>query len=361
MENLALYDYELPEELIAKEPLAQRDRSRLLVVDRATGQIAHHTFRDLPDLLRSGDCLVLNDSRVIPARLIGHRTATGGKWEGLYLGSPEAGTWRLIGQTRGTLKAGEQISICPAHDPDSKRELRLTLRAREADGIWLADVDAGNVDADTFDAANNVLDLLQQFGTVPLPPYIRRQLATSDDWQRYQTTYARNPGSVAAPTAGLHFTPEVLETCKQAGIPNTSVTLHVGIGTFRPIAVEKLGEHQMHSEWCELSTQTVDQLEQTRAQGGRIVAVGTTSVRTLESAAQAKSLKVWSGETNLFIRPPYNFHAVDVLLTNFHPPRSTLFVLACTFAGTDLLKDAYATAIANNYRFYSYGDAMLIL
>ncbi len=351
MEHLALYDYELPEELIAKEPLVQRDRSRLLVVDRATGRITHHTFRDLPELLRSGDCLVLNDSKVIPARLLGHRTATGGKWEGLYLGSAESGVWRLIGQTRGTLKIGEQISICPAHEPDAKRELRLTLRARETDGIWLASVDSNE----------NALELLQQFGTVPLPPYIRRQLATSDDWQRYQTTYARNPGSVAAPTAGLHFTPEVLAACEQAGITKTSVTLHVGIGTFRPIAAEKLAEHQMHSEWCELSSQTAEQLAQTRANGGRIVAVGTTSVRTLESAVQAKSRTDWSGETDLFIRPPYQFQAVDVLLTNFHLPRSTLFVLACTFAGIELLKDVYTTAIVNKYRFFSYGDAMLIL
>ncbi len=351
MDQLSNYDYELPEKLIAAEPLARRDESRLLTLNRRTGEIGHQTIRDLPQLLDPGDCLVLNDTQVIPARLLGRRIATGGRWEGLYLATTETGAWKLIVQTRGKLQVGERLAIVPAQDAPCGEELLLTLLDREPGGIWVADV-AIRADA---------LELLQRFGTLPLPPYLHRKLATETDWQRYQTTYARRPGAVAAPTAGLHFTPELLDTCQERGISQAYVTLHVGIGTFRPISVENLSEHHMHAEWCEVPAATSELLKQTREAGGRIIAVGTTTVRTLESAARFGSNRPWRGETDLFIRPPYKFQAVNGLLTNFHLPKSTLLVLISAFAGTELIKKAYAAAIQEKYRFYSYGDAMLIL
>jgi S-adenosylmethionine:tRNA ribosyltransferase-isomerase len=351
MQHLSFYDYDLPEDLIAKEPLAERDASRLLVVDRAMQTLSHRMIRDLPSILRSGDCLVLNDTKVVPARLLGIRTETGGRWEGLYLGSAAGNRWRLIGQTRGKLQAGESLTLQRAHDPESEEQLHLTLVERDDDGIWLAEPDS----------QDNTLDVLNRFGTVPLPPYIQRDLATSSDWARYQTTYADRPGSVAAPTAGLHFTNELLDDCCGRAIERAEVTLHVGIGTFRPITTLNLDDHQMHSEWCELSDAAAQRLNQVRTAGGRIVAVGTTSVRTLESACVSGRLDSHLGETNLFIRPGYTFGAVDCLLTNFHLPKSTLFVLVCAFAGSDLAKQAYAAAIEQKYRFFSYGDAMLIL
>ena len=351
MNELDLYDYDLPEELIAKQPLPERDASRLLVLDRQTGAIAHRTIRDLPLLLRPKDCLVLNDTRVLPARLVGRRTQTGGKWEGLYLGRTGSGLWRLIGQTRGKLRAGEQLTLVPAHRPESHDELVLTLVETQAGGVWTA----------TLEEDGDPLELLHRFGTVPLPPYIRRPLATDLDWERYQTTYARHPGSVAAPTAGLHFTAGLLEDCRHRGIEKVEVTLHVGIGTFRPIAVENLRDHRMHSEWCELTAETADHHNTVRHGGGRIVAVGTTTVRTLESAAKGDKVAPWFGETDLFIRPEYDFRAVDCLLTNFHLPRSSLFVLVCALAGVDPVKTAYDAAIRERYRFFSYGDAMLIV
>ena len=351
MDQLSNYDYELPEKLIAGEPLAQRDESRLLTLNRRTGKIGHQTVQDLPRLLDPGDCLVLNDTQVIPARLLGRRIATGGQWEGLYLATTETGAWKLIVQTRGKLQVGERMAIVPTQDAPCGEELLLTLLDRKPGGIWVADV-AIRADA---------LELLQRFGTLPLPPYLRRKLATETDWQRYQTTYARRPGAVAAPTAGLHFTPELLAACQERGISQTYVTLHVGIGTFRPISVQNLSEHHMHAEWCEVPAATSELLKQTREAGGRIIAIGTTTVRTLESAARFGSNRPWSGETDLFIRPPYEFQAVDGLLTNFHLPKSTLLVLISAFAGTELIKKAYAAAIQEKYRFYSYGDAMLIL
>jgi len=352
MHELSDYDYDLPAKLIADVPLAGRDESRLLVVDRQTGELTHRSIRDLPSLLQPGDCLVLNDTRVIPARLYGRRAATGGRWEGLFLGTTTGGDWRLIGQTRGRLRPGEQIVITPVHRPDSGDEFRLTLVEIEPDdGVWVAKPES------TADPVG----LLGEYGTVPLPPYIHRQLATEDDWSRYQTVYARHPGAVAAPTAGLHLTPELLDTLQQQDIRQAFVTLHVGIGTFRPINTPQLSDHRMHSEWCALPAETATVLNETRTGGGRIVAGGTTSVRALESAAGDDGLKPWRGETDLFIRPPYPFRAVDCLLTNFHLPRSSLLVLVSAFAGVDLMRRAYAEAIQQQYRFYSYGDAMLIL
>ncbi len=357
MDELASYDYDLPPELIATEPLPQRDSSRMLVVDRQTGTLRHRQVRDLPEILRPGDRLVLNDTQVVPARLFGSRTVTGGKWEGLFLEALPSGQWRLIGQSGGRLQPGDAITVVPAHGPahglkhDERPALTLALIERDADGVWTAS-------PSTDEPA---IDVLRRFGTVPLPPYIRRKRGTESDWQRYQTTYARRPGAIAAPTAGLHFTPELLAACSDRGIDQSFVTLHVGIGTFRPISVERLSEHVMHREWCEISEETCRLLAETRRRGGRIVAIGTTSVRTLETASRNGAVQPWSGETNLFIRPPHQFRAVDCLLTNFHLPRSTLLVLVSSLAGLELIRKAYEAAVRERYRFYSYGDSMLIL
>lgn len=351
IDELSTYSYELPEELIAKEPAEERDGARLLVLDRAAQSIEHHAIRDLPDLLRAGDRLVLNDTRVVPARLIGFRSATGGKWEGLFLSRADDDSWRMISQTRGRIVPGETITLTSIHDPECTPPLDVRLESRNSDGVWTARPDS---DDDAF-------ALLQQYGTVPLPPYMQQKVARDSDWERYQTTYAETPGSVAAPTAGLHFTPELLSNCCQRGIDHSRVTLHVGIGTFRPISVDKLDEHDMHSEWCTLSDSTASELRQTRQDGGRIVSVGTTSVRTLETASRSGSIEAWAGETDLFIRPPYEFQAIDCLLTNFHLPKSTLLVLVCALAGTEFVKEAYRIAVEERYRFFSYGDAMLVL
>lgn len=347
-DRLQTYDYALPPELIAQQPLLERDASRLLVVRQADGRLSHHSIRDLPELLQLGDCLVLNNSRVLPARLYGIRTSTGGKWEGLFLSTNSAGQWRLIGQTRGWLNPGETVRISAGNGGDSPLELRLL--DREAEGVWLMEpLQTGTP-----------LELLNRYGTMPLPPYIERP-ATPADQERYQTTYASQPGSVAAPTAGLHFTPDLLDRCRAKGIQTAEVTLHVGIGTFRPVNVEDLSQHVMHAEFCELSLETAQKLAEVRRNGGRIVAVGTTSLRTLESAYQHGGFHAWSGETRLFIRPPYEFQSVDALLTNFHLPKSTLLMLVSALAGVDLIRQAYAEAIAQRYRFFSYGDAMLII
>jgi len=245
---------------------------------------------------------------------------------------------------------GEWITIQAIHDAEVP-PLQLQLQERNADGVWTVRV---SDERDRF-------ELLELYGTVPLPPYIQRSVASDSDRSRYQTTYAEQPGSVAAPTAGLHFTQELLERCELKGIQIARVTLHIGIGTFRPINVSRISEHRMHTEWCSVSDETVAALEQTRRNGGRIVAVGTTSVRTLESASQSGRLQSWSDSTDLFIRPGYEFRSVDCLLTNFHLPKSTLLVLVSALAGTEFIRRAYQTAIENRYRFYSYGDAMLIL
>jgi S-adenosylmethionine:tRNA ribosyltransferase-isomerase len=347
-DQLSTYDYVLPEHLIAKVPLPTRDASRLMVVYRQTGQIAHRLIRDLPELLAPNDCLVLNNTRVLPARLLGQRAATGGKWEGLYLGNDEDGRWKLIGQTRGYLRLGESVVISAADNS----ELRLKLMSRESDGVFLFEPSLRGSPA----------DLLHQFGTLPLPPYFDRKSPDAYDWNRYQTVFASSPGSVAAPTAGLHFTPELLDACQANGIARVEVTLHVGLGTFRPVAVQNLAEHPMHAEWCQLPESAVRGIETARAAHGRIVAVGTTSFRTLESAgALHQPLRPWRGETRLFVRPPYSPRLVDVLITNFHLPKSTLLMLVSAFAGVDLIRRAYQEAINEKYRFYSYGDAMLIL
>ena len=369
LELLSSWQFELPAELIASRPAETRDGARLLVVDRQTASITHARIRDLPELLKPNDLLVFNNTKVLPARLFGFRTSTGGRWEGLYVEEISPGHWHLLSDTRGRLQPGETITVRPAYLDSSEDALEnesvaaldsesliLTLIEKRDDGGWIA-----TPNSKTFS-----LELLEQFGSLPLPPYMGRKLADQDDQQRYQTQFASEPGAVAAPTAGLHFTESLLGHCSSRGIQKAELTLHVGIGTFRPVVAERLADHKMHEEWCRLPPVTCEMVNQTRQRQGRVVAVGTTSVRTLESAAQAtmvsgSSLQPWQGRTSLFIQPGYHFRAVDCLLTNFHLPGSTLLVLVAAMAGYDLIMEAYRQAIAERYRFYSYGDAMLIV
>lgn len=338
-----LLDYDLPPRLIAQEPAASREAARLLVVDRAKGALRHHHFRDLPELLAPGDLLVLNDTRVLPARLVGRREKTGGKWEGLFLRETPEGLWELLAQTRGHPVVGEVIAVEPG-------PLKLTLRGR-AGGHWLAEPSP----------AGRPAEVLAASGQVPLPPYIRKGRAAAADRERYQTVYARADGSVAAPTAGLHFTPELLDRLRTRGIDTATVTLHIGLGTFAPMKSTDPRQHQMHSEWGEVPAATVEAIRACRARGSRVVAVGTTATRALESAARGGELAPWTGETDIFIHPPYHFRVLDGLITNFHLPRTTLLLLVAALAGTELVQRAYAEAVRQEYRFYSYGDAMLIV
>ncbi|WP_145102627.1 tRNA preQ1(34) S-adenosylmethionine ribosyltransferase-isomerase QueA [Rosistilla carotiformis] len=350
MSELDLYDYQLPRELIAQHPLSQRADARLMVVDRRSGSIEHHYVRDLPSLVDPNDAMVFNDSRVIPARLVGLRTQTGGRWQGLFVRKDnETGLWEILSRTRGKLKVGEQITL---EDRDARPVETLEVIARLPDGHLAVRPGSDGEPA----------ELLERFGRVPLPPYIREGQMVDDDVKTYQTVFARDPGSIAAPTAGLHFTPELLKQLQAKGVQSHAVTLHVGIGTFRPVQTETLDEHEMHYEWASISAETAEKLNAARAAGGRVLAVGTTSVRTLETvAAENDQLVGWTGMTNLFVRPPYKFGAVDRMLTNFHLPKSTLLMLVSAFAGRELIMEAYAAAIAEEYRFFSYGDAMLII
>jgi S-adenosylmethionine:tRNA ribosyltransferase-isomerase len=291
---------------------------------------------------------VLNDTKVVPARLVGQRERTGAKWTGLFLAADEHGAWQILGKTRGYMEPGESILL---QAPGSGVEQRLRLMARLDGGLWAA----------LPEPAGNAWNILDRVGRVPLPPYIRGGEMNESDVESYQTVFAERPGSVAAPTAGLHFTPELLARLAESGIEQARVTLHVGVGTFRPIAAARLDQHVMHSEWCEVGTETVEKLAAVRTAGGRVVAVGTTSVRTLETAAESGVLQPYGGETSLFIRPGFQFRAVDALLTNFHLPKSTLLILVRTFGGDELIQRAYAEAIREEYRFFSYGDAMLIV
>jgi S-adenosylmethionine:tRNA ribosyltransferase-isomerase len=348
MSDLDAYHYDLPKQLIAQQPLARRSDARLLVVDRKTGAFAHRHVRDLDEILSPGDCLVANDTRVVPARLVGHRRDTSGHWEGLFLTVDDRGTWQLLCKTRGKLQPGEIITL---EDPAARDDVGLRLVTKLDDGVWAA----------RPESAESVWQILDRVGRVPLPPYIRGGEMVDADRQQYQTVFAREPGAVAAPTAGLHFTDDLLRKLAARGITSTYVTLHVGLDTFRPIAVDSLADHPMHSEWGQIGADAVQRILECRQRGGRIVAVGTTSVRVLETAAATGTLQPWSGNTNLFIRPPHTFQAVDALLTNFHLPRTTLLVLVYTFGGAELIRRAYEEAIKQEYRFYSYGDAMLIL
>ncbi len=354
MGDADLYDYELPRELIAQEPLADRSAARLLRVRRSDGEIMHRHVRDLPDILRSGDLLVVNDTRVVPARLVGRRMQTGGKWAGLFLriasdgGHP--GAWVLLAQSRGRPAFGERVMLVDRAGADA---VAIELVGRAEGGAWLA----------RPGSPEPFVEILARVGRVPLPGYIRGGAEQEGDLERYQTVFAREAGSAAAPTAGLHFTDDLLAALAARGVQRAGVTLHVGLDTFRPITADSIDDHPMHTEWCECPAETAAAVNETRARGGRVVAVGTTSVRTLETAARQAGdggVRPWSGPTDLFIKPGFSFRAVDCLLTNFHMPRTTLMVLVSGFATRGLVARAYEEAIRERYRFLSYGDAMLI-
>lgn len=344
------FDYLLPPERIAQSPARPRDSSRLMVLDRRSGAVAHCCFRELPDLLRAGDLLVLNDTRVIPAAVTARR-ATGGCVEGVFLRALTDGVWEMLLQGRGRLRPGESLALV---DAVGAERCRVELAGRGAGGTWHVRPPAGA----------EPLALLDAVGRPPLPPYVRRDAAdaaqAAADRADYQTIYAARPGAVAAPTAGLHFTPQVLGRLDARGIERVAVTLHVGLGTFQPVRARRLAGHVMHEEYAEISAQAADRVNSARRQGRRIVAVGTTTVRALESAAGESGVEPGGRWTRLFIRPPHRFRAVDAMLTNFHLPRSTLLVLVSAFAGRERILDAYGEAIRAGYRFYSYGDAMLI-
>ncbi len=354
-DRLELFDYHLPRELIAQYPLDHRIDARLLLIDRKNGNISHHYVRDLPDLIEPGDALVLNNSKVIPARLVGLRTSTGGKWEGLYLRSDPSGVWEILSKTRGHLTVGETITL---RGKDGRDIPVLSVVAKLEDGHLAVRPIENCIEGDTTAEA-----ILERFGRVPIPPYIRDGQMVDQDVTTYQTVYAKHPGSVAAPTAGLHFTTDLIRHLQKRGTLTAAVTLHVGLGTFRPMSGERLSEHKMHSEYAELPESSAEKLRQCRERGGRIIAVGTTSARVLEAAAAetAQALIAWQGETDIFIKPPYEFAAIDGMLTNFHLPKSTLLVMVSALVGREPMMAAYQAAIEERYRFYSYGDCMLIV
>ncbi|MCC3529986.1 MAG: tRNA preQ1(34) S-adenosylmethionine ribosyltransferase-isomerase QueA [Microcoleus sp. PH2017_22_RUC_O_B] len=363
--SLDAYDYELPPDRIAQNPVVPRDSSRLLVVDSASSH-QHRIFRDLPDLLEPGDLLVLNNTRVLPARLYGHKP-NGPAVEILLMEERQHNCWLALVKPGKRLKLGAKIEFEPASCDDSAAgpccclpqalalDRRLTATVIERDeqtGGRLLEFDIPR------DAT--LAKFLDEYGHVPLPPYIENSQAAAE---QYQTVYAEKPGAVAAPTAGLHFTEELLSRLEERGIEKTFVTLHVGVGTFRPVEVADVTTHKMHGEWVEVSASTVEKIRETQARGGRIFAVGTTAVRALEGAAAAGdfSLQPFCGQTNLFIYPGYKWRVVDGMITNFHLPRSTLMMMLSAMVGRPRLLDLYRSAIEHQYRFYSFGDAMLIL
>ena len=334
------FDYNLPEELIAQTPLERRDTSRLLVLDKHSGEFFHHHFYELPNYLHKGDCLVLNNSRVLPARLIGHRP-TGGACEVLLLRDRGDKIWECLVRPGRKLKTGATVSF-------GEGQLTAEIVDEIEDGKRLV----------RFHYEGIFLEVLEQLGKMPLPPYIKAEL---QDQERYQTVYSKVVGSAAAPTAGLHFTPELLAQIQAMGVKVCYVTLHVGLGTFRPVKAEDIQDHEMHSEFCEISQETADIINETRKNGGRVICVGTTSCRTVESfAAEDGTMTARSGWTNIFIFPGYRFKVLDGLVTNFHLPESTLIMLVSALAGREHVLAAYEEAVREKYRFFSFGDAMFI-
>ena len=332
--------YDLPEELIAQTPLEKRDTSRLLCLNRETGEWEHKHFYDIIDYLNPGDCLVMNDSRVLPARLLGHRP-TGGAVEVLLLRDLGDRCWECLCKPGRKMQVGSEVIF-------GNGELTATVRAVQEDGNRVVE----------FHYTGIFLEVLERLGKMPLPPYIKAEL---EDQERYQTVYSREVGSAAAPTAGLHFTQELLDAIRAKGVNTAFVTLHVGLGTFRPVKTEEVLEHHMHSELCMMNEETAAILNKTRAAGGRIVCVGTTSCRTLESLVNEDgSFEPKSKWTDIFIYPGYRFKAMDALITNFHLPESTLVMLVSAFAGRETVLAAYAEAVKERYRFFSFGDAMYI-
>lgn len=341
--NINDFDFELPEELIAQTPLSDRTASKMLVLEKDRQSIEHYHFSDITKFLKAGDCLVLNDTRVLPARLYGVKEETGAKIEVLLLHQLQEDEWEVLVKpgkkvkenTRLSFGDGKLTAICKEVRPHGGRVLR-------------------------FDYAGIFLEVLEELGEMPLPPYIREQLS---DKERYQTVYAKEEGSAAAPTAGLHFTNELIEEIKNKGIEIAFITLHVGLGTFRPVSVDVIEEHDMHAEFYHMSQTTADQLNRIKENQGRIISVGTTSTRTLETIARDFQgiFNEASGWTDIFIYPPYDFKAIDGLITNFHLPKSTLIMLVSALAGRDYVLAAYQSAVEKQYRFFSFGDAMLIV
>ena len=333
--------YDLPQELIAQTPLKRRDGSRLLTLNRETGEIAHRHFYDIREYLNPGDTLVLNDSRVLPARLLGHRVLTGGAAELLLLKDHGNNTWECLARPGRKLKPGSEVSF-------GEGELTAKILEDIGEGKKLAQ----------FRYEGIFLEVLERLGKMPLPPYIKEEL---QDGERYQTVYSRVNGSAAAPTAGLHFTKPLLREIEESGVHLAYVTLHVGLGTFRPVSAEDLTAHKMHSEFCMISGETAELLNRTHENGGRIICVGTTSCRTLESLADENGFFTEkSAWTDIFIYPGYQFKAMDALITNFHLPESTLIMLVSAFAGRENVLRAYRTAVDMKYRFFSFGDAMFL-
>ena len=339
--NKSDFYFDLPPELIAQTPLERRDASRLMCLDRFSGEIKHRNFYNLPELLHPGDCLVLNDSRVMPARLIGHRLPGGGACEVLLLTQRGNDQWECLVRPGRKLRPGARISF-------GNGELTATIEAEAPDGNRLV----------RFSYDGIFMEVLDRLGEMPLPPYIKEKLK---DKERYQTVYSKVTGSAAAPTAGLHFTQDLLAQIRDMGVQICYVTLHVGLGTFRPVKEENILDHEMHSEYCMIPEETARIINETKQAGGRVVAVGTTSCRTLESFALADgTLKPSSGWTNIFIYPGYEFRCIDALITNFHLPESTLIMLVSALAGRENILHAYSEAVKERYRFFSFGDAMFI-
>lgn len=341
--NIEDFDFDLPEELIAQTPLKDRTASRLCVLDKQTGQIQHQHFSDIIDYLQAGDCLVLNDTKVLPARLYGVKEDTGAKLEILLLHQEEGDSWEVLVKPAKKVKKGTVIdfgdgllkAVCTGTKEHGGRTVEFSYQ-----GIFY--------------------EILDELGEMPLPPYIKEQLSEKD---RYQTVYAKEKGSAAAPTAGLHFTDALLQQIKEKGVQIIFITLHVGLGTFRPVSVDSVEEHTMHSEFYRMSEEAADALNQAKAEGRRIISVGTTSTRTLETIARDYdgSFAETSGWTDIFIYPPYQYQAIDGLITNFHLPKSTLIMLVSALAGKDEVLHAYHEAVKERYRFFSFGDAMLII
>ena len=334
--------FDLPKELIAQEPCEPRDAARLLCLGRASGELRHAVFRDLPGLLQPGDLLVVNNSKVLPARLIGHKEGTGAVCELLLLRQVKGDVWECLAKPGKRLHAGTRIIFGDG-----------TLTAVICDTM-----EDGNKHAEFFYDTPTLYEKLDAFGKMPLPPYIQKQL---DDQSQYQTVYAKELGSAAAPTAGLHFTPELMDTLRKEGVRFAEVTLHVGLGTFRPVKEDDILDHKMHSEWYSVSEETARLIRETKAAGRRVIAVGTTSCRTLEAVAtKYGEVRACSGDTDIFIYPGYQYKAIDALITNFHLPESTLIMLVSAFCGYENTMRAYRVAVEEKYRFFSFGDAMYI-
>lgn len=344
--RLSQFDYDLPPELIAQTPLEQRDASRLMVVDRTTDSITHQTIRDLPRWLHSGDLLVVNNTRVIPARIFATKKASGGRVELLLLHRDPSGMWTCLAKPSKSLRAGVVLHVASKDGTDLIDVEVIENRGEGEVAIRFAD--SGRLDLD-------------QIGVVPLPPYIRAPLATAE---RYQTTYAKVTGSAAAPTAGLHITDELRSELRAQGVGWAEVTLHIGLDTFRPVTVERVSDHRIHREWCSVPAQTAELIHATRERGGRVVAVGTTSARSLEMWGSQRAggpAEGFEGWADIFITPGYQWSVVDAMLTNFHLPKSTLLMMISSFAGAERMRGAYRTAIEERYRFFSFGDAMLLV